>query len=74
MHNMYQNFGCEQNQPESYHLYAMAFRKYDRQQIREKFDLTYSVVSLMVGVLKDLLRKNSGLYNGLNRVKALIKI
>jgi hypothetical protein len=46
----------------------------NNQQIGEKFGLTYSAVSRRVGVFKDLLRKNSGLQNKLNRVKALIKI
>ena len=44
------------------------------QQIGEKFGLTYSVVSRRVGVFKDLLKKNSGLQNKLDRVKALIKV
>ena len=46
----------------------------NNQQIIEKFGLTYSAVSRRVGVFKDFLRKNSGLQNKLNRVKALIKI
>ncbi len=43
-------------------------------KIGKKFGLTYSAVSRRVGVFKDLLRKNSGLQNKLNRVKAPIKI
>jgi len=44
------------------------------QKIGEKFGLTYSAVSRRVCVFRDLLRKNSGLQNKLNRAKALIKI
>jgi hypothetical protein len=52
----------------------MAVWAADQPAMGEKFGLIYSAVSRRVCVFKDLLRKNSGLQNKVNRVKALIKI
>jgi len=43
-------------------------------QIAEKFGLSYSAVSLRVGVFKDLLGENTTLQNKFIRVKSPIKI